>query len=171
MISLDLALDRLLHKPGVLAEFLARGPAALDVSPDGKREAVRALQAKGRVVAMVGDGVNDAAALALADVGVAVQGGMGASIVAADIVLTREGVRPLLEIITGSRRLRAIIRRNVTFSLIYNVSVSALALAGLVGPLLAAVLMPLSSLTVVLSSTLTRTFARPRRRAMVVPEA
>jgi cation transport ATPase len=88
---------------------------------------------------------------------------MGATIVAADIVLTREGLRPLLEILDGARRLRGVIRRNIAFSLVYNIGASSLALAGIVGPLLAAVLMPVSSLTVVLSSALTRTFARPGR--------
>jgi len=107
----------------------------------------------------VGDGVNDAAALALADVGIAVHGGTGATIAAADIVLTREGVAPLVDILDGARRLRGVIRRNVGFSLFYNAGASALALAGFVGPLLAAVLMPVSSLTVILSSALTRTFA------------
>jgi Cu2+-exporting ATPase len=115
---------------------------------------------------MVGVGVNDAAALALADVGIAVHGGAGASIVAADIVLTREGVAPLVDILDGARRLRGVIRRNIGFSLVYNAAASALALAGFVGPLLAAILMPCSSLTVVLSSTFTRTFvpARPLAR-------
>jgi len=133
------------------------------LTPEGKRDLVAELVAGGRAgaVVMVGDGVNDAAALALADVGVAVHGGMGASIVAADVVLTRDGVTPLVELLDGARRLRGVIRRNLAFSLVYNLGASALALAGVVGPLLAAVLMPVSSLTVVLSSALTRTFARP----------
>jgi Cu2+-exporting ATPase len=110
-------------------------------------------------VVMVGDGANDAAALALADVGIAVHGGTGATIAAADIVLTREGVAPLVEILDGARRLRGVVRRNLGFSLVYNAGAAALAIAGFVGPLVAALLMPCSSLVVVLSSVVTRTFA------------
>jgi P-type Cu2+ transporter len=115
-------------------------------------------------VVMVGDGVNDSAALALADVGVAVHGGTGATIVASDVVLTREGVAPVVDLLDGARRLRGVVRRNLAFSLVYNAGAAAFAIAGLVGPLAAAVLMPCSSLTVVLSSTLTRTFATTSAR-------
>jgi Cu2+-exporting ATPase len=144
------------------------------LTPEAKRDAVAAIvsrDARGGSVVMVGDGVNDAAALALADVGIAVHGGTGATIAAADVVFTREGVGPVLDMLDGARRLRGVVRRNLGFSLVYNVCASALAMAGLVGPLLAALLMPLSSLTVVLSSAFTRTFARAgghrvaRRRA------
>jgi Cu2+-exporting ATPase len=100
--------------------------------------------------------------MALADVGVAVHGGAGASILAADVVLTREGLSPLLDLLAGSRRVLAVVWRNLGFSLAYNLIGAGLALAGLVGPLLAAVLMPISSLTVILSSALSRTF--PSRR-------
>ena len=98
------------------------------VTPEAKRDFVAALVSRaGRTgtVVMVGDGVNDAAALALADVGVAVHGGTGATIAAADIVLTREGVEPLLAIVDGARRLRGVIRRNLGFSILYNVVASA----------------------------------------------
>lgn len=162
--------------PRVVASIAARlGIAPEDAlggrTPEEKRDLVASLvgarDGEGRgvpAVVMVGDGVNDAAALALADVGVAVLGGKGASLVAADVVLTREGVAPLLELFCGSRRVFAVIRRNLAFSLLYNVAGAALALAGLVGPLLAAVLMPTSSLSVVLSSALSRPFPAPAHR-------
>ena len=156
--------------PGVVARAAASlGLPAADatggLTPERKRDIVAGLVADaGRAgsVVMAGDGVNDAAALALADVGIAVHGGTGATVAAADIVLTREGVAPIVDIIDGARRLRRVIRRNIGFSLFYNAGASALALVGLVGPLLAAVLMPVSSLTVVLSSAFTRTFAVAR---------
>ncbi|MFA5910814.1 MAG: heavy metal translocating P-type ATPase metal-binding domain-containing protein [Vicinamibacterales bacterium] len=163
--------------PDIVARVAAQLGLSLDdaqggLTPEAKRDVVAGLVSgadRTGAVVMVGDGVNDAAALALADVGIAVDGGMGATIVAADIVLTREGVAPLLDVLDGARRLRRVIRRNIAFSLFYNAGASSLALAGMVGPLLAAVLMPVSSLTVVMSSALTRTFAasrpRPARRA------
>ncbi len=167
--------------PRVVASVAARlGIAPEDAlggrTPEEKRDLVASLvagrAADGRgapAVVMVGDGVNDAAALALAHVGVAVLGGKGASLVAADVVLTREGVAPLLDLLRGSRRVFGVIRRNLAFSLVYNVAGAALALLGLVGPLLAAVLMPVSSLTVVLSSALSRPFPGPARRPARAP--
>ncbi len=160
--------------PDIVAALGARlGLAPEDaqggLTPEAKRDIVAALAARpartGTVV-MVGDGVNDAAALALADVGVAVHGGTGASMMAADVVLTREGVAPLLEVLAGARRLRGVVRRNIAFSIFYNTAASSLAVAGMVSPLVAAVLMPVSSLTVVLSSAMTRTFARTRTTRM-----
>jgi Cu2+-exporting ATPase len=136
------------------------------LAPEAKREAVARLVGgpgspppQGSVI-MVGDGVNDAAALALADVGIAVHGGTGATIAASDVVLTREGVAPLVEILDGARRLRGVIRRNLWLSLLYNTAAAAFAMAGLVGPIVAAILMPCSSLTVVASSVTTRTFTK-----------
>ncbi|MEW6756163.1 MAG: heavy metal translocating P-type ATPase [Candidatus Latescibacterota bacterium] len=137
-------------------------------TPEDKRDFVAALveaRPPDRAVVMVGDGVNDAAAMALADVGVAVHGGAGASILAADVVLTREGLSPLLDLLAGSHRVLAVVWRNLGFSLVYNAAGAALALAGIVGPLLAAVLMPISSLAVILSSALSPTFPAPQRRS------
>lgn len=128
-------------------------------SPEQKLAFVRSARAHGRVV-MVGDGVNDAAALTLADVGIAVAGGAEASLSAADVFATRRGLRPIVELVQGATRTVRLVRLNLAFSLSYNAVAAALALAGLVHPLVAAVLMPLSSLTVVANTLRYRCFKK-----------
>ncbi len=127
------------------------------VSPEGKLARIEEATAVGSAI-MVGDGANDAAALSAATVGVAVHGGAEASLAAADVFTTTPGVAPVARLIVGARRTLAVIRRNVAFSLAYNLVAVVLAMAGLIGPLLAAVLMPLSSITVVMSSYRSRIF-------------
>ncbi len=137
-------------------EALCRGGA----SPEDKLEAVRTLQRErpNAVVVMVGDGVNDAAALSAATVGVSVHGSAEASLAAGGVFLSRPGLEPLVELTRGATRTVAVIKRNMAASLAYNAVFVALAMAGVLTPLIAAVVMPLSSLTVVLLSTRSRTF-------------
>lgn len=117
------------------------------VSPEEKLALVQ-LGSGSDVTVMAGDGVNDAAALAAADVGVAVQGGAEASLAAADVYLADEGLLPLVDLVQLARRTMSVVRRNLAVSLAYNATAVALAAAGLITPLLAAVLMPISSATV-----------------------
>jgi len=121
------------------------------VSPEGKADLVRTLKdgADGGPVVMVGDGVNDAAALASADVGIAVHGGAEASLSAADLYLVREGVAPIARLTRLARSTMGTIRACLVFSLSYNAVTGALAMMGFIDALAAAVLMPISSLTVV----------------------
>ncbi len=128
-----------------------------EIGPEQKSRIVRESASDGTVV-MVGDGVNDAAALAAARVGIAVHGGAEAALAAADVFVTRSGVEPLLEVFDGARRTLRTIRWNLTFSLLYNVVGAGLAMAGLINPIVAAVLMPLSSLTVVGTTAASRMF-------------
>ncbi len=120
-------------------------------TPEQKLAKVEA-QVKIGPVLMVGDGVNDAAALAAATVGVAVHGGAETCLQAADVFLQRPGVRPLVALVIGARQTVSTLRINIIFSLLYNVVGVALAMTGSLNPLVAAILMPLSSLVVVSNS-------------------
>jgi len=129
--------------------------------PEEKLRVVQQARRDGTVV-MVGDGVNDAAAMAAASVGVGVHGGAEACLSTADVYLTRPGLEPLVTLTDGAARTIRVIRRNIAFSIGYNVIGAALAVTGVITPLIAAVLMPASSLTVVLVSWLSRTFPMER---------
>ncbi|MFN7964894.1 MAG: heavy metal translocating P-type ATPase metal-binding domain-containing protein [Acidobacteriota bacterium] len=143
---------------------LSAGDTRGGVSPEGKLSAVIAERERGPVV-MIGDGVNDAAALAAAPVGIAVQGGAEAALAAADVFITRRGVMPIAELFDGAARTMRVVRRNLVFSLAYNVLGVALAMTGTLNPLIAAVMMPLSSLTVIISSYRADTFRSIGRSA------
>ena len=127
------------------------------LSPEEKLRRVEAAKVDGPVM-MVGDGVNDAAALTAATIGVAVHGGAEASLLSSDVYLSRDGLGALPEIIEGSVRTIHVIRRGLAVSLGYNVVGSTLAIAGFINPVVAAILMPLSSLTVITLALRARTF-------------
>lgn len=128
-------------------------------SPEAKRLRVATLAETGTVV-MIGDGVNDAAAMQAAHVGVAVGGGAAASQVAADVFAVRPGLSPVVDLFDGSRGVVRTVRRGLGVSLLYNTAGALAAMAGLVTPLVAAVAMPVSSLAVVALALGQRSFRR-----------
>ncbi|WP_030211380.1 heavy metal translocating P-type ATPase [Streptomyces bikiniensis] len=141
-----------------VAEDLGIAEVHSRCTPEEKARLVARLRAEGRRVAVVGDGVNDAAALAGADLGIAMGGGTDAAIGASDVTLVRADIEALADAVRLARRTLATIRTNLAWAFGYNLVTMPLAMVGLLNPMLAALAMSASSVLVVANSLRLRTW-------------
>ena len=180
----SLGLEPVLATGDVLEAATATAGAAgisnvhAELLPQDKSALVKQLRRERGPVAMVGDGINDAPALAAADIGIAVASGTGAAMAAADITLVHGGVGAVADAVMLARATRRIIRENLGWAFGYNLLLVPLAAAGILPPVLAAAAMAISSVTVVGNALRLRRFGstsrhrdRPPRHGMVTPTA
>ncbi|MBP9087396.1 MAG: cation-translocating P-type ATPase, partial [Kofleriaceae bacterium] len=143
-----------------VAAAVGADAAHAEASPEKKLSMVQQSLATATTV-FVGDGVNDAAALSAATCGIAVSGSAEVSMEAAGVFLSKQGIAQVASVLDGASRTITTIKRNFRISLFYNVTAGALAASGVIHPIIAALFMPLSSLSVVASSMVSKAFKDP----------